>query len=69
MNKLIFCNFPFHLQSVSIHSTVGVESCTKTCRRVLISALLYLTGAESFCDLGECGVNFVFVLPVYAAAF
>jgi hypothetical protein len=48
-----FFNFPLYLQSVPVHSANVVKSCTKACRRVLISTLLYLIGSESSCDLGS----------------
>jgi hypothetical protein len=40
------------LQSVPIHSTNVVKLCTKVCRRVHTSTLLYLIGSESSYDLG-----------------
>jgi hypothetical protein len=48
-----FFNFSLHLQSVPEHSANVVKSCTKACRRVLTSTLLYLIGSESSCDLGS----------------
>jgi hypothetical protein len=50
---LFFFNFPLSLQSVPIHPANVVKSCTKTCRRVLTSTLLYLIGSEPSCDLGS----------------
>jgi hypothetical protein len=40
------------MQSVPIHSASVVKSCTKACRKVLTSTILYLVGSESSCDLG-----------------
>jgi hypothetical protein len=51
--KLFFCIIPLYLQSVLIHSVNVVRSYTKACRRVLTSTLLYLTGSEPSCDLGN----------------
>jgi hypothetical protein len=54
-NKILqsFFYFPLYLQSVLVHSANAVKSCTRACRRVLTSTLLYLTGSESSCDLGS----------------
>jgi hypothetical protein len=48
-----FFKFPLYLQSVPIHSANVVKLYKKACRRVRTSALLYLTGSESSCDLGS----------------
>jgi hypothetical protein len=53
VNNNIFFYFPIYLQSVPVHSANVVKSCTKACRRVLTSTLLYLVGSESSCDLGS----------------
>jgi hypothetical protein len=50
---LVFFNSPFYFQSVPMHSANVVKSCTKACKRVLISTLLYLIGSVSSCDLGS----------------
>jgi hypothetical protein len=49
--ELFFFNFPLYLQSVPIHSANVVKSCTKACRKVFTSTLIYLIGSESCCDL------------------
>jgi hypothetical protein len=48
-----FFNFPLYLQPVSIHSANVVKSCTKACRIVLTSTLLYLIRSELSCDIGS----------------
>jgi hypothetical protein len=57
---VFFLNFPLYLQSVPVHSTNFVKSCTKAYRRVLTSTLLYLIGWESSCGLwsGTYKLNF-----------
>jgi hypothetical protein len=52
-----YFNFPLHLQSVPIYSANVVKSCTKTCRIVFTSTLLYLIRSESSCDLGTYKLN------------
>jgi hypothetical protein len=52
-HHFFFSIFPLYLQSVPIHSANVEKSCTKACIRVLTSALLYLVGSESSCDLGS----------------
>jgi hypothetical protein len=39
----ISSNFPLYLQSLPVHSANVAKPCTKACRRVLTSTLLYLT--------------------------
>jgi hypothetical protein len=51
--RTFFFNFPLYLQFVPLHSANVVKSCTKACRRVLTSILLYLIGSEPSCDLGN----------------
>jgi hypothetical protein len=51
--QVFFFNFSLYLLSVPIHSANVVMSCTKACRRVLTSTLLYFIGSESSCDLGS----------------
>jgi hypothetical protein len=53
MYTILNFNFPLYLQSVPAHSANVVKLCTKACRRVLTSSLLYLIGSESSCDLGS----------------
>jgi hypothetical protein len=54
----LFFNFPLYLQSVPIHSANDIKPCTKACRRMLNSTLLYLIGSESSCDLGIFDYDF-----------
>jgi hypothetical protein len=60
-----FFYFPLYLQSVPIHSAKVVKSCTKACRRVLTSTLLYLIGSESSCDLGSVTYKLNFKNYIY----
>jgi hypothetical protein len=53
VSRVFFFNFPLYLQSVQIHSANVVKSCTKACRRVLASTLLYLIGSEASRDIGS----------------